>query len=143
MRALDRDSARRYLAGGCISGLGSLILLVPVSDRGIGIDPDESDRIFEVFGRLLTRAVHAGTGIWQSISRRITHRHGGEIWVESAPGEGSTFYVACCWEARDERTEKERSKTGDVRSLLSIRVLPDQLDYRTRHGSRTRLQRAQ
>ncbi|WP_225336504.1 PAS domain-containing sensor histidine kinase [Halomicrobium urmianum] len=65
--------------------------IVSVSDEGIGIDPDDSDRVFQVFQRLHSQDDHAGTGIGLALSRRIVERHSGEIWVESEPGEGSTF----------------------------------------------------
>ncbi|MFC6717572.1 PAS domain-containing protein [Natrialbaceae archaeon GCM10025810] len=66
-------------------------VVVSVDDEGIGIDPDSESRIFEVFQRLHTHAEHPGTGIGLSICQRIVERHGGEIRVDSEPGEGSTF----------------------------------------------------
>ncbi|TYL37193.1 PAS domain-containing sensor histidine kinase [Natronococcus pandeyae] len=65
--------------------------VITVTDEGIGIDPDNADRVFEVFERLHTRDEHAGTGIGLALCRRIIERHGGEIWVDSEPGEGSAF----------------------------------------------------
>ena len=64
---------------------------VSVQDEGIGIDPDEQDRIFEVFKRLQSQNDHKGSGIGLALCQRIVERHGGDIWVESEPGEGSTF----------------------------------------------------
>jgi PAS domain S-box-containing protein len=67
---------------------------IVVSDHGIGIDPDDQDRVFEVFQRLHTSHEHPGTGIGLALCQRIVERHGGEIRVESEPGEGSTFSFA-------------------------------------------------
>ena len=64
---------------------------VSVEDEGIGIDPDEHERIFEVFQRLPSRKDRTGSGIGLALCERIVERHGGEIWVDSKPGEGATF----------------------------------------------------
>jgi len=63
-----------------------------VSDNGIGIEPQYSDRIFEVFKRLHTIDEYRGAGIGLAISKRIVKCHGDRIWVESELCRGSTLY---------------------------------------------------
>ncbi len=66
--------------------------VVSVTDNGVGVDPSQHNRIFELFRRAHTG--RSGVGLGLAICQRIVERHGGEIWVHSEPGDGARFSFA-------------------------------------------------
>ena len=106
---------------------------IDVADEGIGIDPDETDRVFEVFERLHSHDEHPGTGIGLALCRRIVERHGGDIEVDSEPGEGTTFsFTLPAADAGDEPPTAE--SVADPSTDDDGNVGPDDVNPRGRMG---------
>ena len=70
-------------------------MCLSAADQGIGIEKHEESHLFERFyrGEQVRKNGTAGAGLGLYISRSLVELHGGEIWYESKPGQGSTFYV--------------------------------------------------
>lgn len=66
---------------------------IAVTDNGIGIDEKYTKQIFEVFKRLHSRSEYSGSGIGLALCRRIADNHNGTIYIESALGQGTSFFV--------------------------------------------------
>lgn len=66
--------------------------LFKVSDNGIGMDMKYSSKVFQIFSRLHTSDKYQGSGIGLTVCKKIVERHHGEIWLESEPGKGTTFF---------------------------------------------------
>jgi len=68
--------------------------ILSVTDDGVGMDPGQADRVFELFHRNGTSRGIQGAGLGMAIAREIAQRHGGRVWVETAPGKGAAFYLS-------------------------------------------------
>jgi PAS domain S-box-containing protein len=88
---------------------GSYILAV--RDNGIGFEPAYRDKIFEIFNRLHASG-YEGTGIGLALVRKAVQRMGGDVWAESWPGQGATFYVKLNVAQTDAPAAQSVSETG-------------------------------
>lgn len=70
---------------------------IRIRDNGIGIPQEDVDKIFGAFNRLHPRHVYEGSGIGLAICKKIIDIHKGSVWVESKPGEGTTFIMRFKW----------------------------------------------
>jgi signal transduction histidine kinase/CheY-like chemotaxis protein len=108
-------------------------LQISVSDTGIGITPEQKERIFDSFEQAETSTTrkYGGTGLGLAISKRIVRMMNGDIWVESEPGKGSTFFFTI--QVRRGENEKHALLSTDI-NLSNLRILtvdddPDILTY--------------
>jgi light-regulated signal transduction histidine kinase (bacteriophytochrome) len=86
-----------------------------VSDNGIGIDPAQHQRIFQVFQRLHGRDEFEGTGIGLSLCQKIVLAHGGTIGVESQLGHGATF-----WFTLPDSSEHDHTPVSGLHAVVSV-----------------------
>jgi len=93
---------------------------ITVQDNGIGFEQKYADRIFTPFKRLHGRSEYSGTGMGLAICRRIVERHGGNIDVESTPGEGTTFTVQLPVDRQDGDMETESSVQDHAKTETTL-----------------------
>ena len=96
---------------------GCFELLVAVRDSGVGISPDRIESIFESFSQAdaSTTRKFGGTGLGLAISKHLAELMGGRIWVDSAVGQGSTFYVTVPVRSPDETSDQLRPRRPAIR----------------------------
>jgi PAS domain S-box-containing protein len=84
--------------------------LFAITDNGIGIDPQYSDQVFDMFSRLHSKGQYSGTGIGLAICKKIVSSYGGKIWIESSLGQGATFMftLPAVKEKRNQKVMKEK-----------------------------------
>jgi PAS domain S-box-containing protein len=90
--AMKYGGDRKAIELGVLAGPSGVV--VTVRDHGVGISPEDQERIFERFERLISVRHFGGFGLGLWIVRQIVEAHGGRVRVQSVPGEGSTFTVA-------------------------------------------------
>ncbi len=81
-----------------------------VRDNGIGIDPEDQEKIFEKFERLEQEKDEEGTGLGLAIVKRIIQSHGGEVWVESEKETGATFYFTLPKEPQADQSSADETR---------------------------------
>ncbi len=101
-------------------------VIVSVQDTGIGIPPDKMDAVFEQFQQVDSSSTrrYEGTGLGVPLSKRFIELHGGDMWLESQIGEGTTFYFSLPIDGPDAKKEEDEDlleeSSSDIRTVLTV-----------------------
>jgi len=95
-----------------------------VSDTGIGLTREQVDKLFQSFTQADTSTTrkYGGTGLGLTISKRLVEMMGGEIWVESEPGQGTTFHFTATFALGREEPGKRHAPPPDLRGMKVLVV---------------------
>ncbi len=119
------DHGEIILSGRLVERAGERALLeFSVSDTGIGMSEEQRSKLFQPFTQAdgSTTRKYGGTGLGLSICKRLVEMMGGRIWVESAPGEGSTFCFTAWFEVAAARVGAARRTVPDLAGLRALVV---------------------
>ncbi|MBF0549374.1 MAG: PAS domain S-box protein [Deltaproteobacteria bacterium] len=116
----------QYGTNPCLGETNAVTLIFAVKDTGIGIPAGQRERIFDPFTQVdaSTRRRYGGTGLGLNICKKLVELMGGEIWVKSTEGVGSTFCFSACFEKvhDSESLASEKGQTQPI-SLFPLKIL--------------------
>jgi len=103
---------------------GRITLKFSVSDTGIGLTKEQMAKLFQSFSQADTSTTrkYGGTGLGLTISKRLVEMMGGKIWVESQPGQGTTFNFTAVFDLGKEMAKKRFVPRGDLRGMKTLVV---------------------